>query len=50
MKPRWRWFLFCFALEVFWRTGRGGRLMNWCVLPEWVGGPLERPASGTEPF
>lgn len=37
--PRWRWFFFCLCLDLSWRTGWrwSGRLMSWCVLPEWVG-------------
>ncbi len=42
--PLWRWFLFCVALDLYWRTGAWtkadhwiGRLMAWCVLPEWLG-------------
>ena len=38
-KPFWRWWLFCASLDVFFCTGWlwAGDLMNWCVLPEWVG-------------
>lgn len=38
-RPRWRWLLFCITLYISWRTGWdwAGRLMSWCVLPEWLG-------------
>jgi hypothetical protein len=41
-RPRWRWWLFCGALELFFRTNRRGwkwpgDLMAWAALPEWFG-------------
>lgn len=48
MTPRWRWRLFCAALWLSWHTGWdwAGRLMSWCVLPEWVASPEEIAACG----
>jgi hypothetical protein len=39
MTPRWRWWLFCASLSVFWNTNWRWtrRLMGWSVLPEWNG-------------
>lgn len=43
MTPRWRWWLFCAALHLYfavdWDWPR--RLMGWCVLPEWLASPEE---------
>lgn len=38
-RPLWRWWLFCAATSVFWRTQWEwtARLVTWCVLPEWLG-------------
>ena len=43
-RPVWRWWLFCVALEVYWRApykswlwDKSGDLMAWCVLPAWLG-------------
>jgi len=38
-RPLWRWWLFCLALDLWWRTrwGWASDLFAWCVLPEWLG-------------
>lgn len=40
-RPLWRWWLFCAALDLWWRTEWVwlSRLYAWCVLPEWLGAP-----------
>jgi hypothetical protein len=56
MTPRWRWWLFCGSLWLSWNTqwDWAGRLMSWCVLPEWVASPEEIAAcdvpQGDSPF
>lgn len=42
-RPLWRWWLFCAALWVSWEAewDWAGKLMSWCVLPEWVASPEE---------
>lgn len=39
MKPRWRWWLFCLALEAWWlwKWEWLSDLFAWCVTPEWLG-------------
>ena len=46
-RPLWRWWLFCLALDLCFRTDWGwpGRLLSWSVLPEWVASPEEIAAS-----
>lgn len=43
-RPLWRWWLFCFVLDLCFRTKPSTRLndwlgdvMAWTVLPEWMG-------------
>lgn len=44
-RPLWRWWLFCVALDLWWRTGCRWNwladLYSWCVLPEWLGDVCE---------
>lgn len=41
LRPRWRWWLFCFLLWASWgrRWGWLDRLYSWSVRPEWVADP-----------
>lgn len=43
-RPLWRWWLYCVALDVWWRTWWpwAARLCDWCVLPEWLGDGVMR--------
>lgn len=43
LKPRWRWWLFCAALWLHFKTPWGWPLevMGWSVLPGWVAEPGE---------
>lgn len=38
-RPLWRWWLFCLSLDLSFRFGWewAARVMNWSVLPEWLG-------------
>lgn len=38
MRPRWRWWLFCVALWLHFRTEWQwpARLMGWCAPPDWL--------------
>lgn len=38
-RPLWRWWLFCAALHLFFRTGWRplASLCAWCVVAEWLG-------------
>jgi hypothetical protein len=52
-RPRWRWWLFCVALSLFWRLHRHGvewpgELMSWC-LPLWSSENLARFLKGFRP-
>ena len=47
--PRWRWLLFCLALHLSSRWDWAGRLMSWCVLPEWLASPEELAAHASSP-
>lgn len=42
-RPFWRWWLFCFAVRAWNRTGWRWSLdlIGWCVLPGWVASPEE---------
>lgn len=53
-RPLWRWWLFCLASSLYFRTSWEWPLdlLGWCVLPEWLGAedfPKEG-AQGGEPF
>jgi hypothetical protein len=45
-RPLWRWWLFCFASTVWFKTGWRWalNLLGWSVAPEWVAGPEEARA------
>lgn len=53
-RPRWRWWLFCAALWLGWRTHWQwewvSRVYSWSVLPEWLATPEEIEASRAGPW
>lgn len=53
-RPSWRWWLWCAALDLWFRFGWRWALdlMGWATLPAWVGaeGVLDPTDHGEEPF